>query len=172
MKLTPEVNCWQCPKLCCYSLARDGMGFSHPSNRPTMCRHCDIVSEKWCKIHDTLHPTSRSCDSYTCYGIGNQIVDIFWLLPDIKASLPIQYTFRQRQWIARYLWFIKEFLKEYKQIKKLHNVQKFVKEWELVIFTCQETHRIHISEFVTALNALMRKEGIGYDTKNCQFCFL
>lgn len=172
MKLKPEVNCWQCPKLCCYSLARPDVGFSHRSQRPSMCRHCDVISDKGCKIHTILHPTSRNCDAYTCYGVGNRIVDIFWLDPNEKAPPSVQHTFRQRQWIAHYLWHIKAFLKDHPRRKNLQKLREFTHEWESTILQSQGTEGISIAEFVSTLNTLMQEWGVWYNKGDHQFCFL
>ncbi len=170
MRLSPEVNCTGCPKMCCHGLARRGHRFDDPSDEPKMCKHCDITGDAGCRIHTVLSSASQGCNTYTCHGVWPRIVQIFSLSPDVVPSPEIMAEFRERQWIALYLVQLQNFLAHHDQLYELWSVRELVDVWTSKILDTDDL-QVRVDTFVGELNTLMQKYKIGYIIRTREFCF-
>lgn len=171
MRLSPEVNCTGCPKMCCHGLARRGHRFADPTDEPKMCKHCDITREAGCRIHTVLSSASQGCNTYTCHWVWPAVVQLYWLVPDQIPSAEIMSEFRERQWIALYIIQLQHFLELHDQHGELLNLRALLNSWTSKILDA-DSWQISIDIFVRELNILMKEYNIGYMIQRREFCFL
>jgi hypothetical protein len=170
MRLSPEVNCTGCPKMCCHGLARRGHRFADPSDQPRMCKHCNMMSDFWCRIHNVLVTDSSGCRSYTCHWIWTAMVQMFSLHAHQTPTEEVMAIFRERQYIALHITRLTELL-NHPRTHDMMELSDFIQYWENYLFHSASLE-ICIHVFLNQLNTLMEKYHIWFRVETREYCFL